>query len=247
MLVKVGALLESIVRTGDTVARIGGDEFAILIADVRDRHEGVEFADRIVSVLHEAVEFEGEQSGISISVGVAFADSTTAADQLISEADAAMHEAKTNRRNHVEVFESSMRARLVERLEFTSRFRGSLDRSEFFLDFQPIFSLGDRHLRGFEALVRWQHPTIGLVAPLDFIPVAEETGFIVPLGRWILFEACRADGGLERAHRRAPHRCRERLEATAGLPSSWSTMSAPPWRSRKSIPSSSSSRSPRAC
>jgi diguanylate cyclase (GGDEF)-like protein len=190
VLVKVGALLESIVRPGDTVARVGDDEFAILIADVKDRHAVVEFADRIVSVLHEAVEFEGDEAGVSISVGVAFADSTSPVEQLIIEADAAMHEAKANRNNHVEVFESSMSARLFKRLEYTSRFRGSLDRSEFFLNFQPIFSLGDRHLRGFEALVRWQHPTIGLVAPLDFIPVAEETGFIVPLGRWILFEAC---------------------------------------------------------
>ena len=190
VLVKVGALLESIVRPGDTVARVGDDEFAILIADVKDRHAVVEFADRIVSVLHEAVEFEGDEAGISISVGVAFADSTSPVEQLIIEADAAMHEAKANRNNHVEVFESSMSARLFKRLEYTSRFRGSLDRSEFFLNFQPIFSLGDRHLRGFEALVRWQHPTIGLVAPLDFIPVAEETGFIVPLGRWILLEAC---------------------------------------------------------
>jgi diguanylate cyclase (GGDEF)-like protein len=190
VLVKVGALLESIVRPGDTVARLGGDEFAILMVDVENRTAGVEFAGRIVSALHDATEFEGNQAGISISVGVAFADSTTPVEQLISEADAAMYEAKANGKNHVEVFESSMRARLFKRLKYTSGFRGSLGRSEFFLNFQPIFSLVDRHLRGFEALVRWQHPTIGLVAPLDFIPVAEETGFIVPLGRWILFEAC---------------------------------------------------------
>ena len=190
VLVKVGALLETIVSPDDTVARVGGDEFAILIADVKDQHAVVTLAGRIVSVLQEAVEFEGDQAGVSISVGVAFGDATTPAEQLISEADAAMHEAKANRRNHVEVFESSMRARLLEHLEYTSRFRGSLDRSEFFLNYQPMFSLGDRHLRGFEALVRWQHPTIGLVGPLEFIPVAEETGFIVPLGRWILLKAC---------------------------------------------------------
>ena len=190
VLVKVGALLESIVRPGDTVARLGGDEFAILMVDVENPNAAVEFAGRIVSVLHDAVEFEGNQAGISISVGVAFADSTTPVEQVISEADAAMYEAKANGKNRVDVYQSSMRALLFKRLELTSGFRGSLERSEFFLNFQPIFSLGDRRLRGFEALVRWQHPTIGLVAPLDFIPIAEETGFIVPLGRWILLAAC---------------------------------------------------------
>jgi diguanylate cyclase (GGDEF)-like protein len=190
VLVKAGVLLESIVRPGDTVARLGGDEFAVLMVELEDPATAVEFAGRIVSVLHEAVEFEGNQAGISISVGVAFADSTTPVEQVISEADAAMYEAKASGKDRVEVFQSSMRTRLLERLELTSGFRGSLERSEFFLEFQPIFSLGDRRLRGFEALVRWQHPTRGLVAPLDFIPIAEETGFIVPLGRWVLVEAC---------------------------------------------------------
>jgi len=190
ILVKVAALLESIVRSEDTVARVGGDEFAVFLADVKDQDSAVEFAGRLVSIVHDAVEFDDALAGITMSVGVACADSSTPVDQVISEADAAMHQAKTSSTNHVEVFESSMRARLVERLEFTSRFRGSLARSEFFLNFQPIFSLADRQLRGFEALVRWQHPTIGLVSPLGFVPIAEETGFIVPLGRWILFEAC---------------------------------------------------------
>jgi diguanylate cyclase (GGDEF)-like protein len=190
VLVKTGALLESIVRPGDTVARFGGDEFAVLMVDVESPEAAVDFAHRIVSALHEALEFERNQAGVSISVGVAVADSTTPAERLMSEADAAMYEAKVNGKNRVEVFESSMRARLLERLELTGGFRGSLERSEFFLNYQPIFSLGDRRLWGFEALARWQHPARGLVAPIDFIPVAEETGFIVPLGRWVLVEAC---------------------------------------------------------
>jgi diguanylate cyclase (GGDEF)-like protein len=190
VLVKAGELLASIVRPGDTVARLGGDEFAVLLEDVPDPQAAVEFARRIVSVLHGAVDLDGGKVGLSISVGVAFADPTKTTEQLISEADSAMYEAKSNGKNRVEVFRSAMRSRMLERLELTNGFRGALDRSEFFLQYQPIFSLADQQLVGFEALVRWRHPTLGLVEPLRFIPVAEETGFIVPLGRWVLFEAC---------------------------------------------------------
>ena len=190
VLVRASRLLSSIVRPGDTVARLGGDEFAVLMVDVEDPQTAVDFAHRIVSVLRNAPDFEGHQVGLSISVGVAYAGADKTTEQLLSEADAAMYEAKEKGKNRVEVFQTSMRARMLERLDLTNGFRWALGRSEFFLQYQPIVSLSDNRLQGFEALVRWSHPSLGEVAPLRFIPIAEETGFIVPLGRWVLVEAC---------------------------------------------------------
>jgi len=190
VLVRASRLLSSIVRPGDTVARLGGDEFAVLMVDVERPESVVDFAHRIVTVLRDAPDFEGNQVGLSISVGVAFAEPEKTTEQLLSEADSAMYEAKEKGKNRVEVFQSSMRSRMLERLDLTNGFRWALGRSEFFLQYQPIVSLSDGRLRGFEALVRWSHPGLGVVAPLRFIPIAEETGFIVPLGRWVLVEAC---------------------------------------------------------
>jgi diguanylate cyclase (GGDEF)-like protein len=190
VLVRASRILSSIVRPGDTVARLGGDEFAVLMVDVEHPKAAVDFAHRIVSVLRDAPDFEGNQVGLSISVGVAYAESDKTTEELLSEADSAMYEAKEKGKNRVEVFQSSMRSRMLERLDLTNGFRWALGRSEFFLQYQPIVSLSDNKLRGFEALVRWSHPNLGEVAPLRFIPIAEETGFIVPLGRWVLIEAC---------------------------------------------------------
>ncbi len=190
VLVRASRLLSSIVRPGDTVARLGGDEFAVLMVGIEQPDAAVDFARRIVNVLRDAPDFEGNQVGLSISVGVAYGEAGKSTEQLLSEADSAMYEAKERGKNWVEVFRPSMRSRMLERLDLTNGFRWALGRSEFFLQYQPIVSLSDREVCGFEALVRWAHPTLGEVEPLRFIPIAEETGFIVPLGRWVLVEAC---------------------------------------------------------
>jgi diguanylate cyclase (GGDEF)-like protein len=190
VLVRASRLLSSIVRPGDTVARLGGDEFAVLMVNVDAQQSAVDFGHRVVSVLRDAPDFEGSNVALSISVGVAYATSGTTTEQLLSEADSAMYAAKEDGKNCVRVFQTSMRSRMVERLELINGFRLALARSEFVLHYQPIVDLASRRLRGFEALLRWNHPTLGEVAPSQFIPLAEETGFIVPLSRWILVEAC---------------------------------------------------------
>ena len=140
VLVRASRLLSSIVRPGDTVARLGGDEFAVLMVDVEDPQAAVDFAHRIVTVLRDAPDFEGHQVGLSISVGVAYAGADKTTEQLLSEADSAMYEAKEKGKNRVEVFRTSMRARMLERLDLTNGFRWALGRSEFFLQYQPIVS-----------------------------------------------------------------------------------------------------------
>lgn len=190
LLVVVSKRLSSIVRPGDTVARLGGDEFAVLIDNATDLESVSVLAERIVSVLGQPVEIEGQQIHLSVSAGVAFSDVGTTPETLLSEADAAMYESKALGKDRFTMFESFMRSRAVDRMTLINAFQGSLERAEFFLQYQPQLCLADDGLEGFEALVRWQHPTLGTVAPDRFIPLAEETGFIVPLGRWILQRAC---------------------------------------------------------
>jgi diguanylate cyclase (GGDEF)-like protein len=202
VLIAVGERLCSVVRPGDTVARFGGDEFAVLMEDVADSATLVEVAERIVAVLGQPMNVRDRRIGLSVSVGVAVADAHITTERLLSSADSAMYEAKTAGKGRYKLFEASMHARLSERLALTDGLDAALERGEFFLEYQPQFSLALHELVGFEALVRWQHPTLGRLGPDRFIAVTEETGHIVPLGRWVTERACeqaslwsRAGGG----------------------------------------------------
>jgi diguanylate cyclase len=182
--------IASVVRAGDTVARLGGDEFAVLLTDVGDPEVVTALAERMVSVLRQPVLVDGHRVYVSASVGVAFADAQSTTERLLAEADAAMYEAKQDGKDRVAMFETHMRERLLERMQLANALPTSLREGRFRLQFQPQLLLADGRLEGFEALLRWDHPTLGPVEPDRFIPIAEETGFIVKLGRWVLREAC---------------------------------------------------------
>lgn len=165
--------LSSIVRSGDTVARLGDDEFAILLDNVDDPQVATSHAERIVSVLRQPTRIADEQVSMSVSVGVAFAGGVATTEQLLSDADAAMYEAKASGKDRHAVFESAMRSRLIDRMTLINSFRGSLDNTEFFLEHQPQYCLADGHPEGY----LMSHPLSGelarqLIADLAAVPAA---------------------------------------------------------------------------
>lgn len=190
LLVIVAKRLSGMVRGLASVARLGGDEFAVLMEDGDQPESATTLAERILSVLRQPIKVAEQEICLTVSVGVAVAVDGSTAVQLLSEADAAMYEAKTAGKDRVAVFQTFMRSRLVEKMTLINYFPGSMRRGEFFLEYQPVIALGSDRLEGFEALVRWRHPTLGLIGPDRFIPLAEETRLIIPLGRWILRTAC---------------------------------------------------------
>jgi diguanylate cyclase (GGDEF)-like protein/PAS domain S-box-containing protein len=192
LLMAVGDRLQGALRAGDTIARMGGDEFAVLVEDPADAGGPVEVAQRLLDSLQPPFEGNGKELFVHASVGVAVSTSQRqTSEELLRDADISMYKAKSNGKNRLEVFEPSMHTAALDRMALKGDLERALDRGEFGVLYQPIMRLGSGQMAGVEALVRWHHPRRGMVGPLDFIPLAEETGLIIQLGRWVLDEACR--------------------------------------------------------
>jgi diguanylate cyclase (GGDEF)-like protein/PAS domain S-box-containing protein len=195
VLQEVGRRLEECLRPTDTAARLGGDEFAVLINDSESEMSAIEIAQRVMSALAVALPLNDREVAIGTSIGIAFSDGQTHAcrdaDELLSNADAAMYMAKESGKSDYQVFQPEMHTQALARLELKTDLQRAMDAGEFTLRYQPIIDLSRNEMTCMEALVRWEHPTRGIVAPLDFIPLVESTGMIVPLGRRILTDACK--------------------------------------------------------
>jgi diguanylate cyclase (GGDEF)-like protein len=185
LLIAVAERLRHCTRQVDTCARIGGDEFAVLLTGTADANA---VAERIIAALQRGFEIGGHEVFVSVSVGIA--SGREQAGKLLGNADVAMYQAKRAGAGRYRHFEPSMQAARVSRLELTTDLRRAVQRGEFELCYQPVFDLRSNKITSFEALLRWHHPERGLVAPLEFMPIAEESGLIVEIGRRVLAEAC---------------------------------------------------------
>ncbi len=177
---------------GMVLSRLGGDEFAVLVEGVRNVGDVLKVTERIRESLLEPCMVSGHEMTLTASIGIALSsEGYDRPEDILRDADTAMYFAKESGRSGFAIFDGAMRTRAVQRLQMEADLRHGLERGELELFYQPILSLADRKLRGFEALVRWRHPSRGLIHPGEFIPLAEDSGLILPLGRWIFEEACR--------------------------------------------------------
>jgi diguanylate cyclase (GGDEF)-like protein/PAS domain S-box-containing protein len=192
LLVEFARRLESCIRPTDTVARLGGDEFTILLENIKDVAETTIVAERIYEVLTIPFQINNYELFATASIGIALSiNGYEKPEDILRDADLTMYSAKEQGKARYEVFDRSMHERALNRLQVETDLRWGIERNEFLVYYQPITSLTTGKLAGFESLMRWQHPERGLILPGDFIPVAEETGLIIPLGSWLLKESCR--------------------------------------------------------
>ena len=191
LLQAVAVRLRDCLRDGDVVSRFGGDEFSILQRNVEQPTGATALATRLIEVLHKPFDIDGNQVNIGVSVGISIAPADGAdVERLLRNADLALYRAKAEGKGTFRFFEQAMDARMQARSKLELDLRKSIANREFELYYQPVITLDTQKICGFEALLRWNHPERGLVMPIDFIPLAEEVGLIVPLGEWVLREAC---------------------------------------------------------
>jgi diguanylate cyclase (GGDEF)-like protein len=191
LLVQVAKILQNRVRSVDTLARYGGDEFIILLDDIKDDSGAVSVAEWIIDQLSKSIRVNGHEVFTSTSIGIVYSSPEYETnEEIIRDADIAMYFAKSLGGGCAETFKPSMRQRVLDRLSLETDLRKAINADELRVFYQPIADLGSGQLMGFEALVRWQHPEKGLLSPIDFVALAEETGVIISIDRWMLREAC---------------------------------------------------------